>query len=70
MIHIRVDRRRCNGHANCVLASAAIFDVDESGLVVLKQQSVADDQLDVLRRAVYDCPTQSISFTSDANEEL
>ena len=66
MIKIQVDRTRCNGHGNCMLAAETIFDVDDDGLVVLKQESVTDDQLKVLRRAVYDCPTQSISFVTDA----
>ena len=65
MIHIKVNRETCNGYANCMKASAAIFDVDDDGLVVLKQDDVDDDQLAVVKRAVYDCPTDSISFTQE-----
>jgi ferredoxin len=65
MIHIQVNRETCNGYANCVKASAAIFDVDDEGLVVLNQETVEDDQLQAVRRAAYDCPTDSISFTEE-----
>jgi len=65
MIQITINRETCNGYGNCVLAAPAIFDVDDDGLVVLNTDAVDAAQLELLRRAAYDCPTDSISFTTE-----
>lgn len=58
-----VDRETCRGYGNCALVAGDLFDVgEEDGLVVLKRESVDDAELGAVRRAVYDCPTDSISF--------
>jgi ferredoxin len=61
MIRIEINRETCNGYGNCVLAADGIFDLDDEGKVVLKQAEAGDDQADAVQRAVYDCPTDSIS---------
>jgi ferredoxin len=66
MITVNVNRETCEGYANCVRAAPDIFDLDSDDLVVLKQEQPADDQLSKVRRATYDCPTESISFTEGA----
>jgi ferredoxin len=63
MIEVTVDRATCRGYANCVLAAADVFDLDDEGKVVLKASTVEDSQVGAIRRAAYDCPTDSISFT-------
>ncbi|MEV6041435.1 ferredoxin [Nonomuraea sp. NPDC052116] len=62
MTTIKVDRSTCQGYGNCVLALASVFDLDEEGLVVLRRDDVEPGGLDGLRRAAYDCPTESITF--------
>lgn len=57
---IKVNRGTCQGYGNCVLALPSVFDLDDEGLVVLKRE---DGELEGLRRAAYDCPTESILFT-------
>jgi ferredoxin len=42
-----------------------IFELDPDGRVCLKKESVGDDRMDVVRRAVYDCP---VNVISDAQE--
>ncbi|MFE2938131.1 ferredoxin [Streptomyces sp. NPDC059255] len=71
MIGIRVDRERCQGYGNCVMALAGAFDIDDEGLVVLKRATVGDGETGALRRAAYDCPTEAISFhaADDAGPE-
>lgn len=66
MIRVKVNRGTCLGYGNCVLVAGDIFDLDDDGLVVLKLESVDDAQLEAVRRAVYDCPTNSISFEDSA----
>lgn len=57
---IKVNRGTCQGYGNCVLALPSVFDLDEEGLVVLTQEHT--EELEGLRRAAYDCPTESIMF--------
>jgi ferredoxin len=63
MIYIEINRETCSGFGNCVAASDRIFDLDDAGLVVLLHDAVPDDQLADVNQAIYDCPTNSISFT-------
>ena len=65
MISIKVTQATCNGYGNCVLAPPDVFDLGDDGLVVLKRETVDDDQLAAVRRAVYDCPTDSIELIED-----
>jgi ferredoxin len=65
MIRVNVNRETCEGYANCVRAAPDVFDLDDDDLVVLKQEQAGDEQLAKVRRATYDCPTESISFTDD-----
>lgn len=62
MSTIKVDRTTCQGYGNCVLALPSVFDLDDDGLVVLKRDDVEPGELEGLRRAAYDCPTESITF--------
>ena len=68
MIRVTVNRDTCSGFATCVVVSETIFDLDDEGLVVLKRPLVEDDELDAVRQAAYDCPTDSISFTEDVDD--
>jgi ferredoxin len=65
MLKVTVNRETCEGYANCVRAAPDVFDLDDDDLVVLKQDEPPDAQLSRVRRATYDCPTESISFTDD-----
>jgi ferredoxin len=64
-IHIKIDPTRCEGFANCVNAAPDIFEVDDDGRVCLRKDVVGDDRIDVVRRAVYDCPVNVISYTQE-----
>jgi ferredoxin len=67
MIRIEVNRETCNGYGNCVIAAEDIFDLDGEGLVVLKQSEVGDEHEAAVQRAVYDCPTDSISIVEGSD---
>lgn len=62
MSTIKVDRTTCQGYGNCVLSLPSVFDIDDEGLVVLKRDDVEPGEMEGLRRAAYDCPTESITF--------
>jgi ferredoxin len=63
VISIKVDRDVCQGYGNCVLALPSVFDIDETGQVTLLRESVDNGDLEGLRQAAYDCPTDAITFT-------
>jgi ferredoxin len=63
MIRIQINRETCSGFGTCVMVADSIFDLDDDGLVVLKQGLVDDEHLAVVRQAAYDCPTESITLT-------
>ena len=66
MHRVEVIRETCNGYGNCVLAAESVFDLDDEGLVVLKQTEIGDDLVDDVRMAIYDCPTDSIKLVDPA----
>lgn len=67
MIKVEANRESCEGFGTCVLAAEDIFDLDDEGIVIVKQELVADDLLEQVRRAAYDCPTDSLSFIENAD---
>ena len=69
MIRVVANRDTCSGFATCIVAAETIFDLDDEGLVVLTRPLVSDEELEAVRQAAYDCPTDSISFTEGANGE-
>jgi ferredoxin len=68
MLEIKVDRATCMGYGNCVVVAPDIFDVDDEGLVVTLRATVENHRLDDVRRAEYDCPTDSIRFVEHPDE--
>ena len=60
MAQVHIERSTCEGYGNCVSACPDIFDLDDDGLVVFDSDAAAEASLDDLRRAAYDCPTESI----------
>lgn len=60
---LTVDRNRCCGGGMCALTAPEIFDQDpRSGRVVLLNASPPAAVLDIVRDAVYLCPTNAISL--------
>jgi ferredoxin len=69
LIEVRANRETCDGFGNCVRTAASIFALDHEGVVVVTQELVPRDKLGDLRRAAYDCPTDSISFVEQGGGE-
>ncbi|GAB2755270.1 ferredoxin [Amycolatopsis magusensis] len=61
---ITIDRDRCCGAGQCVLAAPDVFDQDdEEGLVIVLQESPAPEQHQAVREAASVCPTATIEVT-------
>lgn len=66
---VELDRERCQGYGNCVLVAPDLFDIDDEGLAVVKATLVGESQLADVRRAAYDCPTDSIAFVELTDDD-
>lgn len=62
IIEVSVDRTLCEGYGNCVLAAEDVFDLNDDGQAVAVKSAVDDGRLADIKRAVYDCPMEAISF--------
>ncbi|MFI7194048.1 ferredoxin [Nocardia nova] len=60
-VRIEVDRTRCIGAGQCVLALGTVFDHDDAGLVVLLRADVPDEYAERVRQAIELCPAQAIT---------
>jgi len=60
-MRIDVDRDRCAGHGQCLLAVPSVFDVDDDAheVIVLDPDPVEDLRA-ALQRAVSMCPTGAL----------
>lgn len=53
---LKADRDDCIASGNCVMISAALFDQDDDGIVVLLAEDVPESQEELAREAVRTCP--------------
>jgi ferredoxin len=64
---ITVDTGICIGAGQCMVSAGTVFDQDEeTGLVILLDESPADDLLPQVREAAQVCPAQAISVDEHA----
>ncbi|HTJ70666.1 MAG TPA: ferredoxin [Actinospica sp.] len=59
---VHVERDRCCGSGQCVLAAPEVFDQAEDGLVCLLRERPPADSLERVRTAAYDCPSRAIAL--------
>jgi ferredoxin len=60
---VTVDQDKCVSSGQCVLNAGEVFDQrDDDGVVVLRNDSPADDQEDNVRNAAAACPALAIDI--------
>ncbi|MDH6676669.1 ferredoxin [Rhodococcus sp. LBL1] len=62
MATINVDLTKCQGYANCVVASPDAFDLGDDGKVVLLTKEVSADALAEVEEGVRSCPAAALSL--------
>ncbi|SEB66257.1 ferredoxin [Rhodococcus koreensis] len=65
MVKISVDLDKCQGYANCVVASPDVFDLSDDGKVDLLQTRIADRDVAEVEEAVRSCPAAALSMTEE-----
>lgn len=63
-MRISVDREKCTGLGICESLSPEVFEIDEDGALVLKDETVPDELVDEVRQAVDGCPTAALRLVS------
>jgi ferredoxin len=65
-MRIIVDTEKCVAAGQCVIEAPEVFDQrDEDGVVILLNESPAEDQLEAVRRAAELCPALAIVVVED-----
>ncbi|WP_299573536.1 ferredoxin [uncultured Williamsia sp.] len=60
-MRVTVDRDVCCASGNCEMAAPTVFELADSGEVQVDDSAV-DANMDTVRRAISECPTQAISL--------
>ena len=60
MVRVQADRDVCISAGNCVMATSAVFDQDEDGIVMVLVDQVPEGEEDNAREAVRLCPSQAL----------
>ena len=62
-MRVAVDRTKCQGHGQCVLACPELFEADEQGFAVVRVADVPPELADKAQRASLRCPERAIRVT-------
>jgi ferredoxin len=65
-MRIHADVRKCQGYGNCVALDEKHFDLDDDGLVVIKDEQVSAAEQETAAAAVRSCPAEAIWLAADA----
>jgi ferredoxin len=64
-VKVTADRGVCISAGNCVMATEAVFDQDEDGIVVVLVDEVPAGEQAHVREAVRLCPSQALRVVED-----
>ena len=64
-MRIHADVGKCQGYWNCVALDERHFDLDDDGLVVIKDDQVTADEQESDAAAVRGCPAEAIWLAAD-----
>ena len=62
---ITLDSGKCTGLGICESLAPDVFEVDESGALVLLTAEVPAGRLDEIQAAVSSCPTEALRLSQD-----
>lgn len=64
-MRVTVDSERCQGHGRCYMLSPDVFDCDEAGFSVVREENPSGDAERQARVAEQSCPEQAISVSDE-----
>jgi ferredoxin len=66
---VQVDPRLCEGHGICIELSPDVFDLGDSDIVTVTEESPDQQHWADVRAAVAACPRQAITLTHQEEKE-
>ena len=64
-MRVTIDRDKCRGAGQCVMAAPGVFDHDDEGVAFALKEMPDAEQYDDVRSAAVSCPTGSVSVVED-----
>ncbi len=64
-VRINLDREKCIGSGQCVLAAPDWFDQDDDGIAVVLEGKATEEDSEDLHHAAFTCPALAISLDSE-----
>ncbi|WP_030241290.1 ferredoxin [Streptomyces sp. NRRL S-350] len=64
-MRINLDREKCIGSGQCVLAAPDWFDQDDDGIAVVLEGKATEEDSEDLHHAAFTCPALAISLDSE-----
>jgi ferredoxin len=64
-MHIEIDDKLCNGHAQCELSAPEVFSLNEDGIAFLLTDDPDAALREDVRVAVRRCPESAITLVDD-----
>ena len=61
-MRVAVDRELCVGSGACEALAPDVFEVDDDGVLVVRQETPDEDEQSDVRDAVTACPTRALSL--------
>ncbi|MGB6243364.1 MULTISPECIES: ferredoxin [Gordonia] len=68
-MRVTVDRTKCTALGNCEAIAPAYFEVNDEGEMQILRDTVGDDDLRDVRRAVSGCPNAALSLIDDGPDD-
>jgi ferredoxin len=62
MMKVIVDRDLCEGHARCVEAAPAVFEIGDDDEMHVLDENPGEEQRRAVETAVVNCPRQALSL--------
>lgn len=59
---IRIDRRKCTGHARCAMVAPALFVLDDDGINASDGREVPESDRRLAERGQKSCPERAITL--------
>lgn len=58
---VTIDRDACASCGNCTAICPAVFDLDDEGISVVKEEGVVSENYDAIQEAADSCPAMAIT---------
>jgi ferredoxin len=67
-LHLRIDREKCIGSANCIASAPSAYRLDDENKAVLLNPDTVDDE--TLLLSAESCPTEAIIIEDDEGRRI